>query len=370
MARHMGLTFVKCNMRAWLFHILQMGAMLIAIPGLAAGASPLHLVGECLPPLPDALGVAGPFAGVSGGALLVAGGANFPHGFPWEGGQKMWHDEIYVLPQGATNWLTGFKLPRPLAYGVSLPFDDGVLCLGGNDAGCHHREVFLLRWRAGRVLIETNFPSLPQALANACGTVCAGCVYIVGGETAPNATRAEATVWHMNPAAGNAVWRRAPDCPGSGRTLALAATAGTRVCVFGGVKLSARPDGKPARRYLADAYALASGGRVWTRLHDLPHPLAAAPGPAPLVGAGWLALLGGDDGSRYGFQPIAKHPGFSHEVLLYHPGNDVWQSGGAIAAPRATVPAVMWNGKIIVPGGEARPGVRSPEVRAYTIEAP
>ena len=31
-----------------------------------------------LPPLPDVPGVAAPFAGVSGCALLVAGGVNFP----------------------------------------------------------------------------------------------------------------------------------------------------------------------------------------------------------------------------------------------------------------------------------------------------
>ena len=41
-----------------------------------------------LPPLPDGQGkpnpgVAGAFAGMSNGVLLVAGGANFPNGYPW-----------------------------------------------------------------------------------------------------------------------------------------------------------------------------------------------------------------------------------------------------------------------------------------------
>lgn len=35
-----------------------------------------------LAPVPDPIGVAGPVAGVSGDALIVAGGANFPNGFP------------------------------------------------------------------------------------------------------------------------------------------------------------------------------------------------------------------------------------------------------------------------------------------------
>ena len=39
-----------------------------------------------LPPLPDAHGFAGAYAGVSGGNLIVAGGANFPDGAPGDGG--------------------------------------------------------------------------------------------------------------------------------------------------------------------------------------------------------------------------------------------------------------------------------------------
>ncbi|HEV2479040.1 MAG TPA: hypothetical protein VGS79_05230, partial [Puia sp.] len=42
-------------------------------------------------------GVAGPFAGVSGDALIVAGGSNFPDKKPWEGGRKAYVDEVYVL---------------------------------------------------------------------------------------------------------------------------------------------------------------------------------------------------------------------------------------------------------------------------------
>ena len=68
-----------------------------------------------LPPLPDAPGVAGPFAGVSGGALLVAGGANFPDRMPWEGGKKVWLDRVWVLEKPDGVWREAGKLPRPLA---------------------------------------------------------------------------------------------------------------------------------------------------------------------------------------------------------------------------------------------------------------
>ena len=52
---------------------------------------------EQLPALPDKLGFAGPFAGSYNGALLVAGGANFPGKPPWEGGLKVWHNTIFFL---------------------------------------------------------------------------------------------------------------------------------------------------------------------------------------------------------------------------------------------------------------------------------
>ena len=70
---------------------------------LATDAFADELRWEQLPPLPDTLGVAAPFAGVSGGALLVAGGAHFPGKMPWGGGTKAWLDRVWRLdaPDGA-----------------------------------------------------------------------------------------------------------------------------------------------------------------------------------------------------------------------------------------------------------------------------
>ena len=90
-----------------------------------------------LPALPDAIGFAGVFAGVSNDALIVAGGANFPTGPPWDGHPKRWHDRIFVLPNPDASWQTGFQLPRPLAYGVSATWGNTLICLGGGDQERH-----------------------------------------------------------------------------------------------------------------------------------------------------------------------------------------------------------------------------------------
>ena len=57
----------------------------------------LPLKWESLPPIPDPNGFASPFAGVSYGALIVAGGSNFPDKKPWEGGTKVWYDSVFAL---------------------------------------------------------------------------------------------------------------------------------------------------------------------------------------------------------------------------------------------------------------------------------
>lgn len=93
---------------------------------------------SALPPLPDSPGVAAPFAGVSGGALLVAGGANFPEAPPWSGGKKVWHDTVLVLDTPTGSWKIAGKLPRPLGYGVSVTHDGAVICIGGSDADRQH----------------------------------------------------------------------------------------------------------------------------------------------------------------------------------------------------------------------------------------
>src|SRR6188474_1845861 len=65
-------------------------------------------------PLPDPRGYAGMFAGVAGGKLIVAGGANFPDTMPWEGGKKVWYDTVFVLDRSDGQWRIAGKLPRPL----------------------------------------------------------------------------------------------------------------------------------------------------------------------------------------------------------------------------------------------------------------
>ena len=100
-----------------------------------------------LPPLPDEEGFAGTFAGIVTGKetgkdyLVVAGGANFPQGRPWEkekNPEKVYYDLAFKLELGSAN-AAWEKLEEPLgqrvAYGMSvtLPSRGSALFIGGKE---------------------------------------------------------------------------------------------------------------------------------------------------------------------------------------------------------------------------------------------
>jgi N-acetylneuraminic acid mutarotase len=64
---------------------------------------------------------------------------------------------------------------------------------------------------------------------------------------------------------------------------------------------------------------------------------------------------------------LPKHPGFPRTALVYHADTDEWTTLGSIPISRATVPTVLWNNHIIVPNGEVRPRVRTPEVWSLSL---
>ena len=319
-----------------------------------------------LPAIPDREGFAAPFAGTSGGALVVAGGANFPNQRPWEGGTKHWYDAIYVLEQGSIAWRIAGQLPRPNAYGVGVSTSAGVVCAGGGDAQRHFRDVFQLRWQDGRI-VSTTLPSLPRSCAFASGALVGSTVYLAGGLEQPAATSCLNTLWALDCAEPSPRWRELPPCPGGERMLAVAGAADNAFFLFSGVNLKPGTDGKPVREYLRDGWRY-TPGQGWKRLADLPRAAAAAPSPAPWVADSRLLVISGDDGRHVGFKPEPAHPGFPRDILAYDVKRDAWSQVGEAPFSRATVPTTVWGQQVVIPNGEARPGYRSPEVWSLHAE--
>ena len=345
-----------------------------------------HIAWEQVAQVPDAVGFAGAYAGVSNGHLLVAGGANFPEGTrPWSGGAKQWNDKVFVLAQKEGQWKEVGRLPRPMGYGVSLTWQDGVIMLGGADQANHYRDAYLLRYEDGG-LITDRLPDLPAPNANACGALLDGVIYVAGGLSHPADTTAGHTFWSLDLKQPQAEWKWEvlEGWPGPSRMLGVAGVVGDAFYLMSGVALHVPEGDSLARRtYLNDAYRYLPGSG-WQRIADLPHAVAAAPSPGYTADTDKLVVFGGDDGSLAdrSNELRDKHPGFRKDILAYDASSDSWSAVGDVLTDKqpdpentpnastwapVTTPLVVWDGQVVLPMGEVRPGVRTNRVLMATV---
>lgn len=358
------------------FRLIILLGLLLGMPyeSHAQDAEPLStrlFSWDRLPDLPDPIGVAGACAGISGDALIVAGGAHFPEPL-FEGGAKIWTDSIYVLENvGDTHtWHRGFTLEKPLAYAVSITWDDEVVCIGGGNGEEHYADVFGLKWREGKIEQRT-LPSLPEPAAFWSGALVENTIYVAGGLRSPGDSVATKNFWALDLSASDPGWEVLNPWPGPARFDPVAASLAGAFYLFSGVEPSPNGQGGLSLRFLTDAYRFQPGSG-WERLADLPHAAAAAPSPTTSYGPSHLLVFGGNDGADVSRVQELKdrHPGFMRDVLAYHAITDTWVAMDTMPAAHVNTPVVNWGSDIIIPSGEIRPGTRSPAIYRATPVKP
>lgn len=377
-----------------------------------------------LPPLPDPVGVAGPFTGVHNDALIVAGGANFPKGKPWEGGRKVWHDRIHVMTRtetGSYAWVErDFRLPRPLAYGVTISTPNGLVCIGGCDADKAYADVFRLQWNPDTSEItQKELPPLPFPLSFMGGAKLGNTVYVVTGHRDGKHSQCFLSFsLQQQDGEYTGAWKELPDFPGEKRIIPTVAAQnnGMQNCLY---VFSGRSSGAlHTIKAFSDSWAYDPKQAKWTQKRDILGtasdgstgvPVAAA--PCMPIGAAHILVFGGGgskssslgsrvDNAAKAFQlreqakaepdgaqkssltqqadkldqlnrELMKNDrGHSNTVLSYHAITDTWTPVGTMPAGKSvvTATAVKLGDRIVIASGETRPGVRTPAMPAARVE--
>lgn len=344
-----------------------------------------------LAPLP--VDVSAPFAGTLGGQIVVAGGCNFPDTPAAQGGAKKYYDKIYRYDTRHGRWQTVGRLPRPLAYGVSVTTPEGIVCVGGTDGTASRAEAFLMK-STGGVISTTPLPPLPVVLDNMAGAYHAGILYIVGGTSDGRGSNA---VWSLDlQAAPHARgWKALPDYPGSPRVqpvcVVQTGSLGANLYLMGGFSprteqaegfahtdglvlslatgrwtktASIKPAGTDSLRTLVGASGVASGCAHIVFMGGVNRDVfnAAINPPAGLTAAERDSL------NRAYLSHSAAWYRFADELLIYHTITDTWvtESRSPLLA-RSGAAVVAQDGKWVVVGGETKPGIRSADVTAVEM---
>ena len=130
-------------------------------------------------------GLAGSYTGIDDDVLIVAGGANFPDKLPWEGGEKVFYDEIFILRTNSTgdySWeKADEKIPFTAGYGGAVETPNGLLCFGGNTKDKTVSESWFVNYVPKKETVEvTAGPKLPVALTNFAFTKVDNRIFVAG----------------------------------------------------------------------------------------------------------------------------------------------------------------------------------------------
>jgi N-acetylneuraminate epimerase len=334
----------------------------------------------------NALGFAGPVAGIHENRLIVAGGANFPDSMPWLGGKKKYYDDVYVYIREDKKIALHpgiFKLPSTIAYPANCSTPKGIVYAGGENEKGISNKVILLQWDAvTKIIITKTLPDLPIAVTNAAATVHNNIVYIAGGETA---TAASDRFYSLDIDNNEAGWKELPAIPKpvSHTVLTVQSNADhTSIYLAGGRKRNANG----ISDLYASVYEFDLKKNQWKEKTALPYALSAGTGIA--TDKNCFLLFGGDKGEIFNKTEIliaainaekdetkkqgliqkknklqSLHPGFSKDVLLYEVVKNKWTVIGNIPFNTpVTTTAVKWDKYVMIPNGEIRAGVRTPQI--------
>jgi SSS family transporter len=353
-------------------------------------------------------GVAGAYTGVDDDVLIVAGGANFPDQLPWDGGLKKYYDEVFILEKsrGEYQWRTvENKIPHAAGYGGAISTTKGLLCFGGNTSDNTISDSWFIDYipNTGEIKINPG-PDLPKPLTNFSFAKVGDAVYVAGGvsEFGGEST----TIFYSLRIIGDDPkawkWEALPTWDGEPRAFSVAAAQsnGLENCfyLFSGRNIDFKGRGDA----LFDAHVYNPSTNKWEVISNgMDRQFKVMAGTAFPVGASSIIFTSGSDGSLAKKEMEIKkklsqlevqlesgqdvndlleltnmelsnhlndHPGFGKKIFGFNTiSQEFYEVGELPSSSQVTTTAVAWGEDIVIPSGEIRPGVRTPEILKITI---
>ncbi len=368
--------------------------ILIGMTGTTMAQKGIKISWDKAAPLPPAMeekvqpGVAGGLIGFSHNHLILAGGANFSDTLPWNGGTKKYHDEIFVYTPSLYNngrWAQATdRLPAPVAYSASVPYNNRVICAGGENSAGPVSQVLSLECVLGEVVVNQLTP-LPEPLSSAGAAVISNTLYVAGGQGPDGAVR---TLWSANLKEDILIWEKLPNIPMPlSHAVVVSQSDGRDTCLF--VIGGRYKNGSTSTicsaiwKYKPSARKWEPAGEITTPKGD-PMPLSAGTGVA--IGDHYILIFGGDIGETFNKteellnaiakttnetekqeliriknEGLEKHSGFIPDVLIYNTLTcKVKPFSELPSATPVTTTAALLGDMLFIPSGEIRPGVRTP----------
>lgn len=306
----------------------------------------------------DNKGVAGAFSGFIGDELIIAGGANFPVGYPWSDGKKKWWDTSYFLPEGEkAGWkiYNGF-LPRAIGYGVTVKVGESLLFIGGCDKEKCYPDIISIQKKEDSIIASSvhKYPSLPVPLANMAGAMVDNKIYIAGGQESMIQEKSTNHFFVLDTDNPDTGWSELPSWPGASRGYAVCIAQDGKIYLFSG--RSYGPNEETVMH--TDGFRYDPAENIWTKL----------PGHFPVMAATAIPfeddkiLFFGGVGEILPTDPA--HPGFSNIVRIYDTNTNILDSLTTCPYPiPVTTQVVMYNKETFyLCSGEIKPGIRSPHI--------
>lgn len=342
-------------------------SVLVASCGSDNKADATTIEWQTAPAIPDDNGLSASFAGVDkDGAIVVAGGCNFPEESLVEGGAKVFSDKIYTLAPKAEQWsVAQERLPKAAAYGVSISTTKGLYMIGGTTDGKNSLSQVLI-YNDGKV--ETSATAMPVGLDNMGGALIGSDIYIVGG-----VSDGEPSMRAMVLDTRKGTWSEIAPLPGAARVqpvvVAQNAAEEVRLYVLGGMD----PVNK---KVLLDGYAYSPSLKEWVPVHEAPvainggegfalgvHSILVTGGVNKDIFEAGLAIPADSSRTEYNSHEPSWY-GFNDKLLSYNTIVNRWCETGTVpGGGRAGAKVVgSTTGQYYYIMGETMPGVRTNEV--------